>query len=144
MIAHDLRTSTVIHPKHMLILEGYVATHLYCLLTKFLFGLKILTVLLQRFFSLFKKSFSFKQLLEKSRFSPPAKPALLFVPDLALSCTPQPLECAGAVADLMPVYGEALLSYSPLPALDTEQVPGSSPGLESREWCLHCHCVIVR
>lgn len=74
MIAHNLRTSTVIHPKHALILAGCVATHrLYCLLTKFLLGFQMLAVPLQRLFSFFKTRFFFKQLLENLVFYPPAK-----------------------------------------------------------------------
>lgn len=74
-------------------------------------------------------------------FPPCQQSALLLVSIPSLSCTPQPSECAGAVADLMPVYAEASLSYSPQPALDTEQVPGDSPRLEFSEWSdlLHCH-----
>lgn len=75
-------------------------------------------------------------------FLPPCQQsALLLVSIPSLSCTPQPSESAGAVAGLMPVYAEPFLSYLPQPALDTEQVPGSSPRLESSEWSdlLHCH-----
>ena len=54
----------------------------------------------------------------------PAKSALLLVSLPYLSCTPQLLEHADIVADLITVYSEAFLSCSTLPVLDTKEVPG--------------------